>query len=79
MILVGEQMITRQEIIKNISLAIKNSRKTQAEIAKDIGVSKRTMARYAAGEQCMSLSRFMDLCDFLHLDCNEILYLKKRP
>ena len=51
--MIGEQMLTRQEIMKNISLAINNSGKTQAEIAKGIGVSRQSMAKCAAAEQCM--------------------------
>ena len=51
-------MITRQEIMNNISMAIKNSGKTQAELAKVIGVSRRSMSRYAAAKQCMSVRHF---------------------
>ena len=72
-------MITRQEIMNNISMAIKNSGKTQAELDKVIVVSRRSMSRYASAKQCMSVRHFFDLCDFLHLDSNEILCLKKRP
>ena len=43
-------MITRQEIMNNISMAIKNSGKTQAELAKVIGVKQTVNVEIRRGE-----------------------------
>ena len=66
-------MINLEKIKIELQNAIKNSPKTQVEIAKKIGVKQQTVAQYLSGRAMPALDTFANLCAVLALDANEIL------
>ena len=66
-------MINLEKIKIELQNAIKNSPKTQVEIAKKIGVKQQTVAQYLSGIAMPALDTFANLCAVLDLDANEIL------
>ncbi len=66
-------MINLEKIKIELQNAIKNSPKTQVEIAKKIGVKQQTVAQYLSGRAMPALDTFANLCAVLDLDANEIL------
>ena len=69
-------MITIEQIKKKISEAIKESGKTQQEIAKLLGIKQQTISHYLTGDRMPALDIFANLCVVLDLDANEILCIK---
>ena len=66
-------MITLNDIQKRLATAIKQSGKTQLEIAKQIGINQANISHYVKGDKMPSLDTFANLCAYLDLDANEIL------
>ena len=66
-------MINLEKIKIELQNAIKNSPKTQVEIAKKIGVKQQTVAQYLSGRAMPALDTLANLCAVLDLDANEIL------
>lgn len=66
-------MITLNEIQKRLATAIKQSGKTQLEIAKQIGINQATISHYIKGDKMPSLDTFANLCVCLDIDAGEIL------
>ncbi len=66
-------MINLEKIKIELQNAIKNSPKTQVELAKKIGVKQQTVAQYLSGRAMPALDTFANLCAVLDLDANEIL------
>lgn len=64
-------------VLKNIQLklaeAIKQSGKTQTDIAKYLGVKQQTISKYIHGDVLPALDTLANLCVYLDLDANEIL------
>lgn len=66
-------MITLDEIRKNIKMAIKQSGKTQVQIAKELNVTQSCIAHYNMGDTMPSLDTFANLFMILDVDSNDIL------
>lgn len=66
-------MITLNEIQKRLATAIKQSGKTQVEIAKLLGINQATVSHYIKGDKMPSLDTFANLCVYLDIDAGEIL------
>ncbi len=69
-------MITIEQIKKKISEAIKESGKTQQEIAQLLGIKQQTISHYLTGDRMPALDIFANLCVVLDLDASEILCIK---
>lgn len=69
-------MITIERIKKNLQEAIRNSEKTQTEIAKELRITQSMVSKYKRGEKIPSLDTFANLCIILDLDANEMLCLR---
>ena len=69
-------MITKTQIKTKIMEAIKNSEKSQTQIAKELGVSVKTVWQFANGHKLPKLNTLGELCVILNVDSNEILCLK---
>lgn len=69
-------MITIEQIKNKLSEAVKQSGKTQREIAEHIGIKQQTVSHYLTGERMPALDIFANLCAVLDLDANEILCIK---
>lgn len=74
-VLLEDKMITKSQIKAKIMEAIKSSDKSQRQIAKELGVSTKTVWKYANGHSLPKLNRLGQLCAILNLDSNEILCL----
>ena len=66
-------MITLQLIQQKISDAIKQSGKTQTDIAKVLDIKQPTVGQYISGRAMPSLDTLAKLCAVLDLDANDIL------
>lgn len=66
-------MVTTEEIRKKIIDAIRNSGKSQTQIAELLHVKQPTVACYLAGKAMPSLETLANICILLDLDANEIL------
>ena len=66
-------MITLQLIQQKISDAIKQSGKTQTDIAKLLDIKQPTVGQYISGRAMPSLDTLAKLCAVLNLDANDIL------
>lgn len=66
-------MITLKEIQNRLANAIKQSGKTQTNIAEQIKVKQQTVSHYVNGDIMPALDTFANLCIALDLDANEIL------
>ena len=71
-------MITQEQIRKNLIETIKQSGKTQTEIAKKIGVSQQTISCYVKGDKMPALDTFANLCVVLDVDPADILCTDKK-
>lgn len=71
-----KNMVTLIEIQKRLATAIKQSGKTQIEIAKLLGINQATISHYIKGDKMPSLDTFANLCIVLDIDANEILGIK---
>lgn len=69
-------MITTQQISIKLAEAIKQSKKTQTELAKEIGVCQQVISAYIKGAKLPALDTLANLCIALDLDANEILCIK---
>lgn len=68
-------MVTLTQIRDNITEAIRNSRLTQTELARRLGIGQQTISEYLHGKSMPALDTFANLCAVLDLDANEILCL----
>ncbi len=66
-------MITFAQIQNRLSEAIKQSGKTQKEIAEKLSVTQSCIAHYVKGDIVPALDTFANLCKVLDLDANDIL------
>ena len=70
-------MITIEMIQKKIAEAIRQSGKTQTEIARRLGISQQTISHYVKGDKLPALDTLANLCDILDVDPAEILCVKR--
>ncbi|MCM1306336.1 MAG: helix-turn-helix domain-containing protein [Bacteroides sp.] len=70
-------MVTLDNIRKKLVEAIKQSGKSQKEIAAEIGVCPQAISQYVCQSAMPALDTFAKLCIVLDLDSNEILGIKK--
>ena len=68
-------MITLDQIRIKIVEAIKQSGKTQGEIARTLGIKQTQISCYIHGRKMPALDTFANLCAALDLDANDILCL----
>ena len=66
-------MITLDQIRTRLIEAIKQSGKSQTELARILNVKQQTIACYISGKAMPALDTFANLCAVLDLDANEIL------
>lgn len=66
-------MVTLKDIQIKLAEAIKQSGKTQTEIAKNLGINQSTIAHYLKGDIMPALDTLANLCVYLDLDANDIL------
>ena len=66
-------MITIDRIKIGLKEAIKQSGKTQKEIAEKLSVTQSCIAHYVKGDIVPALDTFANLCKVLDLDANDIL------
>ncbi|MDE7439971.1 MAG: helix-turn-helix domain-containing protein [Clostridia bacterium] len=66
-------MITLDKIRTRLIEAIKQSGKSQTELARILSVKQQTIACYISGRAMPALDTFAKLCAVLDLDANEIL------
>lgn len=66
-------MIFNEHIQKRLAEAIKQSGKTQTQIAKELNISTQTISHYVRGNKMPSLETFANLCKLLDVDTNYIL------
>jgi len=71
-------MITMEEIQKKLSDYIKNSGKTQKELAKLLNVSQSTVSKYSKGISAPPLDTFANICIVLDLDLYDILCIENK-
>ena len=64
-------------ISENLRFEIKNSGKTQAEIARAIGVAPPTVSQYCSGRSQPTLASLSRLCSFIGVSSDDILEIKK--
>lgn len=69
-------MIILEDIQIKLAEAIKESGKTQTEIAKNLGIKQSTISHYLKGDIMPALDTLANLCVYLDLDANEILCIK---
>ena len=69
-------MIILDDIQIKLAEAIKQSGKTQTEIARNLGISQQTISHYVKGDIMPALDTLANLCVYLDLDANEILCIK---
>lgn len=69
-------MITIAEIQPRLRDAIKNSGKSQTEIARELNVSPNTISKYMKKDKFPSLETFANLCKVLDVSADDILGLK---
>lgn len=68
-------MITIERIKKNLQEAIKNSEKTQTEIANALRITQSMVSKYKRGEKIPSLDTFANLCIILDISADYLLGL----
>lgn len=69
-------MITLEQIRNELQNAIKQSGKTQTELAKALGIRQQQISCYLKGQKMPALDTFANLCKVLNLDANEILCIR---
>lgn len=70
-------MITIMDIQPRLREAIKNSGKTQKQIATELGISQYTVSKYMRANKFPSLETFANLCEILDVSADDILGLRK--
>lgn len=66
-------MVTLEQIQRNIAKAIKQSGLSQSEIGKRIGVSQQSVSHYVKGDKLPSLDTFANLCIVLDVSPCDVL------
>lgn len=66
-------MITLDMIQYNLAKAIKQSGKSQTEIAYFLEIDQSNISHYVKGDRLPALDTFANLCKALDLDANDIL------
>ena len=66
-------MITLNQVNERLAEAIRESGKTQVELAKSVGVSQQTISHYLKGTKMPALDTFANLCKILDADTDYIL------
>ena len=61
------------EVAENIYIAIKASKKNQAQVARELGVHKTVISEYIAGRAMPSIPTLKKLCQVLECDYADIL------
>ena len=74
---VNGKIITQSEIQARIDEAIRQSGKTQQEIAKQLHISQQMVSQYALARKMPALDTFANLCAVLDVDPAYILCLEK--
>ncbi len=69
-------MVTIEIIRERIQEAIKQSGKTQKQIANLLGIGQQTISEYLRGKSLPALDTLANLCKELDLDANEILCIR---
>lgn len=70
-------MVTIEQIRKSLATAIKQSGHTQLEIANRLGIRQQQISCYVNEKKLPNLDTLANLCEFLDLDANEILCIRK--
>ena len=70
-------MITITDIQPRLREAIKNSGKTQKQIADELGISQFTVSKYMRANKFPSLETFANLCEVLDVSADDILGIRK--
>ena len=66
-------MITLDMIQYNLAMAIRQSGKSQTEIAYFLEIDQSNISHYVKGDRLPALDTFANLCKALDLDANDIL------
>lgn len=66
-------MITLENIRSKLAEAIKQSGKSQTELAKLLNVGQSNISHYIKGDKMPALDTFANLCAILDIDANDIL------
>lgn len=66
-------MITVEDIKKQLIAAIKQSGKSQTELAKQLKITQSSIAHYLKGDIAPAIDTLANICAILDLDANEIL------
>ena len=69
-------MITLDKIRQQIQDAIKQSGKSQTQLARELNIKQQTVQQYVSGRTMPALDTLANLCKILDLDANEILCLR---
>ncbi len=69
-------MIELQDIQKRLREAITESKLSQTEIARRLGVSQSTVSKYMRLDKFPSLDTFANLCEIIDVSADEILGLR---
>lgn len=64
----NNKVITRKDINRQISDAIRHSGLTQTEIAKRLGISPYTVSHYCCGNKMPALETFANLCRIININ-----------
>lgn len=67
-----------EEIMKEISDIRKNKKITQECLATEIGKSTKFIGDIEIGRRRPSLQTFIDICEYLKIDVNSILYRRDK-
>ncbi len=70
-------MITITEIQTRLREAIEDSRLTQTEIARQLGISQSTVSKYMRQNKFPSIDTFANLCKILDVSADDILGLNE--
>lgn len=70
-------MIELKDIQKRLREEINNSRLSQKEIAKKLGINPSTVSKYTRIDVYPALDTFANLCEILEVSADDILGLKK--
>lgn len=66
-------MVTLEQIRENLQRAIRESGKTQSEIARQLNVYQSAVGQYLSGRAMPALDTFANLCIILDVDPADIL------
>ena len=70
-------MIRLEDIQKRLREEIKNSRLSQKEIAKKLGINPSTVSKYLRLNKFPSIETFANLCEILDVSADDILGINK--